>query len=172
MKRTLVIPGISPALSSLILHFVIAFLTTFGGSLAANASGATSIPTLMAILGAAASAGLVSVVHIGLGLIPTPTPVGAYGLSLKVKTAGYQLFTSVAVMFFAALGAQLATGAEGATSFPDLIAVIVSAISAAVFAVISYLVGLIPAPKNASNQSGGSWGPTGGSDDPGISVSR
>lgn len=158
MRKTLVLPGISPALSSLILHFVIAFLTTFGGSLAANASGATSIPTLLAILGAAASAGLVSVVHIGLGLIPTPTPVGTYGLSLKVQSASYQLLTSVAVMFFGTLGAQLATGAEGATSLPDLVAVIVSAISAAVFAIVSYLVGLIPAPKNASNQSGGSFG--------------
>lgn len=147
MRKTFKLPKISPAVSSVLVHYLAIFAVAFGSYLATNAVGKTSISALVAVIGAAATAGLVAVGHVILGLVPTDA---RYGITPKVKTAGYQILTSVAIMFVGTLGAQLATGAVHASTFPDLVAVISAALAAGVFAVVQYLVGLVPAPKPAS----------------------
>jgi hypothetical protein len=163
MRTTLKLPGLSQAVSQVIGHFLAVFLLAFGTQLVAGATHAVSLPTLLALLTAAAAAGLVAVAHVVLGLIPDPHLVagvhlkdgrsGRYtslGVSLKIETAGYQFVTSVLITFFGILGASLVGGAAGITSLPSAVAVVLAAIAAAVAGVVQFVIGLIPAPKAAA----------------------
>jgi len=151
MKATLRMPGVSPVVSDVVTHFVAVFLLAFGTQMVTAATGKISISSLLAILISAAAAGVVAVAHIILGLIPTPA-VGdgrsnAFGVPLKVKSAVYQIVTSVVVMFVSLFGAELIAGATHITSLPTATAVIVAAIMAAVAGVVQYVVKLVPAPS-------------------------
>lgn len=152
MSFTIKLPGTSTAAGKVIAHFLAVFAVAFGTQLVAGTTGTVHVSSLVALLTSAAAAGLVAVAHVVLGLIPTP-PTGqgltsnAVGISLKIKTQGYQFLTSVIVMFLSILGAQLVSGAAHITSLPDVIAVVLAAIAAGATGVIQYLVGLVPAPK-------------------------
>lgn len=152
MRYTFRIPGVSSAVSQVLVHFASVFAVAFGTQLLAGLTGTVSVSTVLALLTASAAAGVIAVAHFALGLIPLPAnrlgdSLNAMGISLKVKTAGYQFATSVVVMFVSILGAQLVGGAAGIESLPDVVAVVLSAIAAAVAGVAQALVGLIPAPK-------------------------
>ncbi|MCU1493389.1 MAG: hypothetical protein JWO62_1153 [Acidimicrobiaceae bacterium] len=153
MTRTLKIPGLSTAMNTVVLHVLIVFGTAFGAQLVAGAAHVVSISTLLALITAAAAAGLTAIVHFGLGLIPAPvaTPVkgvslGVAGVSLKVQTRLYQFLVSVAVTFFSILGATLVSGAVHVTSLPSIVDLVTAAIAAAVAGIVQFVVGLIPAP--------------------------
>lgn len=155
MKYTIKLPGTSAAAGQVIAHFFAVFLLAFGTQLVAGTTGTVHVSSLLALLISAAAAGLVAVAHVVLGLIPvTPsdgTLIGGksynqLGISLKIKTKWYQFWTSVVVMFLSILGASLVGGAAGITSMPDVIAVVLAAISAAVVGVVQLVIGLVPAP--------------------------
>lgn len=134
--------------SQVVIHFLGVFGVAFGTQLIAGTTGATHYSSLMALLISAAAAGIVSVAHVALGLLPAPVEgLTALGVSLKVKNKAYQFVTSVLVMFLSILGASLVGGAAHVTSLPGTVAVIMSAIAAAVAGVAQFVVGLIPAPK-------------------------
>lgn len=134
--------------SQVVLHFLGVFGVAFGTQLIAGAAHYTNDSSLLALIISAAAAGIVSVAHVALGFVPTPVEgLTLLGVSLKVRTASYQFLTSLAVMFVSILGTQLVAGAAGIGSLPDAVAVLSSAIAAAVAGVASALVGLIPAPK-------------------------
>lgn len=153
MKRfQLKLPGVSPAVNQVIVHYSMVFLLAFGTQLVAGTTGKVHVSSLLALLTSAGAAGLAAVVHVVLGLIPTPPTTqglvpNAVGISLKVKTEAYQFITSVVVMFLSIFGAQLVSGVVGITSLPDVIAVVLAAIAAAVTGIVQYFVSLVPAPK-------------------------
>lgn len=150
------IPGLSTAAGQVIAHFLAVFLLAFGTQLVAGTTGTVHISSLLALLTSAAAAGIIAVAHVVLGLVPSPaaaerrawqpTRFTAVGVSLKVRTDGYQFLTSVVVMFVSILGAQLASGALHITSLPDVVAVVLAAIAAAVTGVVQFVIGLVPAP--------------------------
>ncbi len=151
-RATVKLPGISPAISQLLTHYFLIFLAAFGTQMLATLTvGGLHISSLLAVLTSAAAAGLIAVIHVVLGLIPTqatgPGNLNAFGVSLKVQTVAFQLITSAVAMFLTVLGAELVGGATHLTSLPDVTAVILAAIMAAVAAVVQYFVGLVPAPK-------------------------
>lgn len=134
--------------SQVVIHFLAVFALAFGTQLGVGAVGSLHVSSLLTLLISAAAAGIVSVAHVALGFVPTPVEgLSALGVSLKVRTRGYQFLTTLAVMFISILGSQLVGGAAGIESLPDAVAVLSSAIAAAVAGVASVLVGLIPAPK-------------------------
>lgn len=152
MNYRVKLPGVSSAVSQVLVHFSAVFLIAFGTQLVAGTTGALHISSLLALLTSAAAAGVIAVAHVVLGLVPLP-PTGdtlepnAVGISLKVKTKGYQFLTSVLVMFISILGASLIGGAAHVTSLPSVIAVVLAAIAAGAAGVAQFLVGLIPAPQ-------------------------
>jgi Ca2+/Na+ antiporter len=147
------LPKLTPTQSKIILHLVSVFVVAFAGQLTASAADFVNISTLWAAITSAAAAALVTTFK-AIGTIgqlqAALSNVGRVGVSLGVRSDLYQLGTGFLIMFVGALGANLATGAAHATSFPDLVAVIVAAISGAVFAAIQWIVGKIPAPKPAA----------------------
>lgn len=150
---TFTLPKLTPTQSKIVLKLVTVFVVTFGGQLTANATHAVTISTLFAAITSAAAAGLLAMVKAisTVGQLEAALAnVGRAGVSLNVKTAAYQLGTGFLIMFVGSLGANLATGAAHATSFPDLAAVVVAAISGAVFAAIEWLIEKLPAPKPAA----------------------
>jgi hypothetical protein len=151
MRTTIKLPGVSPAISQLITHYGLIFLLAFGTQMVASLTGGIHISSLFAVLTSAASAGLIAVIHVVLGLIPTqatgPGNLNAFGVSLKVKSMAFQLVSSAIAVFLTVLGAELVEGATHITSLPDVTAVLLAAIMAAVSAVVQYVVGLVPAPK-------------------------
>lgn len=157
MKQTIKLPGLSQPVSDVIAHFAAVFLLAFGTQVIAGATTAVNISSLFALLTSAAAAGLVSVAHVVEGLIPVPANVvavqgsfkryTALGISLKAKTRVNQVVISALSTFLVILGSQLVGGAAGIQSLPDVTAVILSAIAAAVTGLVTYLLGLIPAPS-------------------------
>jgi hypothetical protein len=161
MRTTLKWPGISPAVSQLLTHVTVVFLTAFGGQLVAGATGAiTSMPTLLALLTAAAAAGVTAVAHYALGLIPTPTPaVTAAVVPLKIPKAVQQVIWSTVIVFLTAFGAQLVAGASKVVSIPTLVALVAAGCAAAVTAAVQALLKLVPVPVVVSAVRAVSTGP-------------
>jgi hypothetical protein len=146
-RSTLTIPGLSAATSQIIVHYAAVFLVAFGVQLGAGATGVTSESTLLALLVSAAGAGAVAIGHLLFGLIPsTPTAMAALGISPKVRSAAYQVILSVIITFVTIFGAQLVGGAAHVESLPGVVSLVIAAISAAVTGVVTFLVGLLPAP--------------------------
>lgn len=137
--------------TQVLVHFVAVFLLAFGTQLVAGVSGAVSVSSLEAVLISAAAAGVTAVFHVIVGLVPTPVVanMSALGVSLKVKSALYQVVVSVAATFLSIFGAELVGGASHLTSLPGVIALVLAAIAAAVAGVVTFLIGLVPAPKPA-----------------------
>lgn len=151
MKRqtiTLPIPWISAGAKQMLTHFVAVFLLAFGTSLVAGATNVIDVNTAWSAIVAAAAAGAVAIAHYVMGLIPQPVEQSnKVGLVLVSKSSLYQVLVSVISTFLVILGAQLVGGAANVQSLPDAKAVILSAIAAAVTGVVTYVFGLIPAPK-------------------------
>lgn len=150
MRFTLKLPGLSPAVNQVILHFAAVFLFGFLSQLGAGVTGTVNVPTLLALLTSAAAAGVAAVIHVVLGLIPASDQSGlnTLGISLKVKSTGYQTLVSVVVMFLSILGASLVAGATHIGSLPDAVAVVSAGIGAGVTGVVQFLIGLVPTPKS------------------------
>lgn len=137
------------------LHFLVVFLVAFGTTLSLGAAHVISANTAWQAVVAAAAAGVVAVVHAIEGLIPAPLPVAnltRVGVALVSKSTIYTVAVSVASTFLVIFGAQLAAGAAGIDSLPDVKAVLIAAISAAVSGVVTYVTGLIPTPKPTGAQ--------------------
>lgn len=148
---TLPIPWISAGAKQMLTHFLAVFLLAFGTSLVAGATNVLSINTAWSAIVAAAAAGSVAVAHYVMGLIPTPVDTAnRVGLVLVSKSSLYQVLVSVISTFLVILGAQLVGGAANVESLPDVKAVVLSAIAAAVTGAVTYVFGLIPAPKPAA----------------------
>lgn len=143
MKAAVASMKLSPAQRAVVIRYLQVFGFAFAAQLIAGKTGYASIPTLWAGITSAFAAGIVAVLK-SLGQINQLEKVG---FTLKEKTAVYQFLTGFAVMFIGALGANLATGAAHATTFPDLVAVVVAAISGAIFAATQWIISLIPPPK-------------------------
>jgi hypothetical protein len=139
--------------TQVIVHYLAVFLAAFGTTMVSSTTGAFNVSSLEALLISASAAGVVAVAHIVLGLVPTTSSTGlnALGVSLKVKTAAYQVLVSVLATFLSIFGAALVAGATHLTSLPGVIDLVLAAISAGVAGVVTYVTGLIPAPKPAAS---------------------
>lgn len=147
---TLPVPWISAGAKQMLTHFIAVFLLAFGTSLVAGATNVINVNTAWSAIIAAAAAGVTAVAHYVIGLIPTADVAAEQnrvGLTLVSKSSLYQVLVSVISTFLVILGAQLVGGAANVQSLPDAKAVVLSAIAAAVTGVVTYLFGLIPAPK-------------------------
>jgi hypothetical protein len=166
-RLTITIPGVNPKVSQIIVHYVGIFMAVFIPQLVAGVTTSYTIPTLLAVIRSAAAAGLIAVVQIACGQIPTAgayatqhrgvadgnatiiwTTYSAVGIPLVVKKGGYQILLGMATTFVMIFGAELATGKIPGQSFPGLLAFVLAAISAAVAGVVQYVTGLIPTPKD------------------------
>lgn len=128
------------------MHLLAVFVGAFASQVAIAANTSFNIATWKAALMAAFFSGIVAVAHVVIGMIPLPATT-MVGISLTIKTVGYQFYISVISTFLVIFGGNLATGALHITSFPSAVAAVAAAISAAVAGVVQILTSLVPAPK-------------------------
>lgn len=151
MRAALKLPGVSPAVSQLVTHVLIVFVVAFGAQVSAADEGAIhDWPTLLALITAAAAAGATAVIHYIMGLVPAPA-AGVRGalIPAKVTNPFVQVAWSAVVVFLTSFGSQLAVGASGVVSAPTLEVLVVSAVSAAVTALLQWVLHLVPVPPAA-----------------------
>lgn len=156
-RKTLVlpIPYLTPEKRQVVTLGISVFVVAFVSSIIANQTSLLHLNTALSALGAAAAAGVVALAHYIFDIVPTPAQVkdgvqskaGKVGLVLASKSQFYTVAVSAGITFATILGSQLVAGAAHAESLPDLKAVFLSAIAAAVTGVFTYAFGLIPAPK-------------------------
>jgi len=141
---------VSPGTSAFILHLLSVFGAAFATQMVASGvAGVHTWPALLALVCAAAAAGLVATIHLVLGLIPNLNVTLTKFLG---SSDAAQVVTSVLAVFLTTFGAQLAIGASQVASVGTLFALIVAGITASGTAVVHYVIGLVPVPTPASSQ--------------------
>lgn len=142
---------LTPGVKSLVLRYLLIFAVAFAAQMVATVTTNASISTLVAAVSSAAAAGLVAVFRAisqisTLELTLSKAQAEGIAFSPVEKSKFYSVGVTVVATFFTIVGAGLVTGLYGANSFPGIVDVVVSAITAGVSGVVTYLVSFIPTP--------------------------
>lgn len=147
MRPPFRLPGLTAAASQLVAHVAVVFAAAFGAQLVAAANGNVHRwPALLAVVVAAACAGVSAVVHYLLGLIPAGTP--------KLASQVAQSLASVVTVFLTVFGGQLAIGGSKVTTVASLVALVVAASTAGASTAFHLLIGLLPASAPLAEAKG------------------